>query len=386
METTSFGRVLGLWAAGLGAAAQFGKVSVSYPLLAEHYGSTGAALGFAVSLVGFVGVIFGVTAGLIVARVGYRRALLAALGLGVLMSAYQASLPALPLFLVSRAFEGASHLAIVVAAPTLIAQISAPQHRGFTLSLWSTFFGVAFAFLVLVGEPLARLHGVGALFGAHAIYMAVMAGLIAVALPRDVIGPRDVPLSLGSVLRDHGRIYSSPSLSAPALGWVCYAAAWVATLTIMPLFMAEESRALIVAAMPLAGIATSMTLGVWLLRRVPAVQVILTGFACSFTASVLIWLTGAGWSYLMLAMSLGLVQGASFTAIPQLNPTPQGQAMANGALAQMGNLGNTLGTPVLALLVAGQGRGGFMIFAGTVFACGFGIHLLLSRLRARNTD
>ena len=61
MEQTRFLTVIGLWAAGLGAAAQFGKLSVSFSLLADHYGSGGAALGFAVSLVGFVGILFGVT-------------------------------------------------------------------------------------------------------------------------------------------------------------------------------------------------------------------------------------------------------------------------------------------------------------------------------------
>ncbi len=57
--------VLSIWFAGLGAAAQFGKVAVLYPSLAEHY-SADTAIAFMVSLVGAAGLVFGTTAGLLV--------------------------------------------------------------------------------------------------------------------------------------------------------------------------------------------------------------------------------------------------------------------------------------------------------------------------------
>ncbi|MFC6584404.1 MFS transporter [Sulfitobacter aestuariivivens] len=174
-EKTPFALIFALWGAGLGAAAQYGKVSVIFDLLPQVYPDAGAAIGFIVSLVGFVGILFGVAAGLLVARIRYRRALLGALWIGAGVSAFQAVLPALPLMLAARMLEGVSHLAIVVAAPTLIAQISAPRDRGLTLTLWGTFFGVAFAVLAWAGRPLALSLGVPALFMAHAAYMAVFA-------------------------------------------------------------------------------------------------------------------------------------------------------------------------------------------------------------------
>ena len=72
--------VLLLWAAGLGAAAQFGKISILYEDLRASYGGNGeVALGLVVSIVGMVGLIFGTTAGLLVARIGPRRAIVTAL-------------------------------------------------------------------------------------------------------------------------------------------------------------------------------------------------------------------------------------------------------------------------------------------------------------------
>ena len=51
-EHTSFLRVFALWAAGLGAAAQYGKMSVIFDLLPKIYPQAGASLGFLVSMVG----------------------------------------------------------------------------------------------------------------------------------------------------------------------------------------------------------------------------------------------------------------------------------------------------------------------------------------------
>ncbi|QBF32242.1 MFS transporter [Thalassococcus sp. S3] len=385
-DRTSFGVVFAVWIAGLGSAAQFAKVSVTFDALSAHYGETGATLGFAVSLVGLVGILLGVVAGLLVARTGYRRSLLAALLLGALVSAWQATLPPFALLLVSRAIEGISHLAIVVAAPTLIAQYSAVRHRGFTLSLWSTFFGVAFALLAWFGVPFAAAYGMGALYAAHAAYMAAMALLIWWQVPADKPRSTDALPSGAQLLSDHLRIYRSPRLSAPALGWVFYAASFLAILTIMPRFLAPEMRETVIGIAPLIGIAVSMTLGVLLLRLVSAVVVAQAGFLGCVACSLLIWAMPMSiWPYLMLFGAMGLIQGASFAAVPQLNSDAAGQAAANGAVAQMGNVGTTLGTPLLAALVASADTTGFLIFGCGAFCAGFFIHAILSA-RRRHDD
>lgn len=382
---TNWRLVLLIWAAGLGAAAQYGKVSVVYDQLPAIYPQAGPSLGFAVSLVGFVGIVFGVVAGLLVARLGYRRTLLAALWVGAGLSVLQANLPPVPVLLAARALEGASHLAIVVAAPTFIAQLSAPRHRGFTLSLWSTFFGVSYTVLVMLGLPLVARFGVPALFVAHAVWMAVLAVILSRALPRLGAQGDAPPLSVAGVLRDHAAIYRSPFIAAPALGWLFYTFCFLALLTLLPPFIPPEIRAATLAAMPLVSIVVSMTLGVALLRRVTAVAVVVLGFALTAGCLIwLLWLPGAPLACLCLSGALGLVQGASFAAVPALNDTPAHQAQANGAMAQMGNLGNTLGTPALAAIVATAGYSGMILLALIVFAAGALLHLWMAyRRRSR---
>ncbi|MFN7599188.1 MAG: MFS transporter, partial [Cereibacter sp.] len=136
--------VLALSAAGLGAAAQFGKISVIFDLLVADYGTPGR-VAFMVSIVGLVGLVFGTTAGIFGQRIGLRRVLLGALLLGAALSAFQALLPPYPVMMASRILEGASHLGIVVAGPVLIAQTAPQRHQGLAMTLWSSFFGLSFA-------------------------------------------------------------------------------------------------------------------------------------------------------------------------------------------------------------------------------------------------
>ena len=368
-----------LWLAGLGAAAQYGKISVIFDRLPAIYPEAGQALGFIVSLVGFVGILFGVVAGLLVARLGYRRALIGALWGGAALSLLQALLPPLPAMLALRALEGASHLAIVVAAPTLIAQLSAPRHSGLSLTLWSTFFGVSYTALVWAGLPLVDSYGVAALFLAHASWMAALALLLGRNLRALSVQRPKGAMTFASVLRDHVTIYRSPFVSAPAIGWLFYTFCFLALLTLIPPYLPDDMRAPVLGAMPLVSIAVSMTLGVALLRFVPGMSVVLLGFG--LTVLCLIWLLlspGLPMACLALAAALGLVQGASFAVVPQLNGTAATQAQANGAMAQMGNVGNTLGTPALAGVLSVAGYHGMIGLAAIVFAVGGAVHIWLA--------
>lgn len=381
---TRFGLVLLLYAAGLGAAAQYGKASVLFPALRELYPDAGATLGFVVSGIGLLGIVFGLAAGLVVARLGFRRLLIGALLFGAAMSAFQATLPALPLMIASRVAEGLSHLVIVVAAPTLIAQVSAPRHAVFTLTLWSTFFGVSFALLAWLGQPFAARHGAGALILGHGIFMAAVAAALGFALPRQ----RDVPdgprLSPAAIARQHLTIYRSPFIAAPAAGWLFYTLGYVSLVTILPDYVDPAARSMVTGAMPFAGMVVSMTLGVLLVTRFGAVPVTVAGFVVAVPLALAFGLSvGSATLAITLIAALGLVQGSSFAAVPELNPSAEARAEANGGLAQAGNLGNTLGTPLLLAATAGFGLAGLTVFAMLCFGAGAAVHLWLAARRRR---
>lgn len=376
--------VLLLWCAGLGAAAQFGKISVIYEDLRALYGGQGEmALGLVVSVVGIVGLVFGTTAGLIVARIGPKRAIVSAMALGALVSAVEATLPGWPLMILARVAEGLSHLTIVVVGPVMIAGLAPEPKRPFAMTLWSSFFGVTYAVLALAAPPVLAWGGIPGLFLGHAAWMAVLAAVLALVLPADP--PRQVA-PLGNILGQHLRIYASPRLAAPAMGFCFYTFLYVACLTLLPPETPLAQRALMATGMPLVSIAISLTLGVRLLGRMSAVRLVQWGYAAAIPGFLLL---GLGWGQGMamlaggfwLSAALGIVQGASFAAIPELNAAAGDRAAAAGAIAQLGNLGTTTGTPVLAALLAGAGPGAMVALA--VLFCGFGVavHALQARRR-----
>lgn len=383
--------IFALWAAGLGAAAQFGKMSVIYPALefvysgnsAEGYPAQSAvAIGLILSVVGLVGLVFGTTAGLLVARIGEKRVIVAAMALGAAVSVAQMSLPSYPVMILTRILEGISHLAIVVVGPTMIAGLASRRFQGAAMTLWSSFFGVSYAGLFYFGPQMMLDHGPQSLLGLHAAWMAALAVILALALPRD--SAEALKPMAGGIMSMHRAIYTSPFLAAPAMGFVCYTVTYVAILTLLPAQMGDKGG-FIGVAMPLISIAVSLTLGVWLLSRMSAVALVQAGFAVAIAASFGLWLmwgqaAAVGFA-LTIGASLGIVQGASFAALAELNPTPEGRAMGAGAIAQLGNLGTTTGTPILVWALDRAGVSGLVLFLAGFSALGIVIHAVQARRR-----
>lgn len=380
-------QILALWAAGLGAGGQFAKFSVIFSTMASVYPGQGFSLGFLVSLISALGIVLGLFAGLVVARFGYRRLLLIALILGGLISFLQSLLPSFSLMLAMRVLEGASHLVIVVATPTLIAHLAPPRWRPLAMTLWGTFFSVSFAVVAILGVPLVNAAGPAALFAAHGAYMWFTAMVLALLLPRQRALPpaQNGQFDLRRIARLHVDIYRSPFIAAPAVGWLFYTLAFVACLTLMPSAVPTESRAMVSWLMPIAGIATSMSFGVMLMRWISAYGVIMLGFGAALAVALaMLALPANPWMAVLLMAALGLVQGASFAAVPQLNETDEARAYANGAMAQTGNLGNSMGTPVLLAVILVFGPAGIVVFLTMAFAAALSVHYWMAIRRRRH--
>lgn len=170
------------------------------------------------------------------------------------------------------------------------------------------------------------------------------------------------------------------------MGFFCYTFLYVALLTLLPQQTPDGFRRLAASGMPFISIALSLTLGVWLLTRMTPVRLVQRGYALTVPAFVLL---AAGWGNgammtlagLWLSAALGLVQGGSFAAIPALNPTAKMRARAAGAIAQLGNLGTTTGTPVLAAILAATGPWGLAVVATAACLTGIGLHAAQARRR-----
>jgi hypothetical protein len=117
------------------------------------------------------------------------------------------------------------------------------------------------------------------------------------------------------------------------------------------------------------------------------VALVKAGFVAAMIAAVGLW---AFWAQpmavlfaLAVAAALGIVQGASFAALAELNPSPEGRAKAAGAIAQLGNLGTTTGTPMLVWAMEKAGQTGLALFLIGFSALGIALHRLQAQRRSQ---
>jgi predicted MFS family arabinose efflux permease len=351
-----------LFVVGLLAAAQFGKISLALGPLGDVYGRTDTQLALGVSLVGVVGILFGATAGVMVGGIGARRVILAALALGAGLSVFQAVFPPYPVFLATRVLEGVSHLALVVAAPTIMAAVSASRDQSVVMGIWGMFFGVSFALMAVALSILLPVIGLNGLYLAHGSLMATLCVLLWPLLPRGMAAQ-----SAQGWIDVHREIYSKVRIAAPALCFLWHTLIFVALLT----FMAPALDAPWLAPLlPLIALLGTFGAGVAARWRAPDV-VARIGFFGSIMFAVALLLTDALWTVFPFFFFVGIVPGASFAAIPYLNKTSADQAGANGALAQLGNVGTASGTPIFALALSGAGVNGLLWLTIVLSGLGF---------------
>ncbi|MEL6958552.1 MAG: MFS transporter [Pseudomonadota bacterium] len=344
---TPWGLIFLLWTVGLLAAGQFAKVSLTLGPLAAAYPD--APVAFIVSAVAITGIALGAVAGSVVARIGARRAILIAVALSGVMSLVQALPLSFGLLLVSRAVEGVGHLLLVVALPTMIAALARPADKPLVMGLWGAFFGVAFALLALVTPYLRDIGDVRALFAGHGAALSLLWPVLYQLVPRVMAGGQPIP----NLIALHRTLYATPRLYAPAIGHGIYASLFIALVAYLP----QALGALwLVPVLPLANLTGTLLSGV-IARRIKASHLSVLFFCLAAVLFAAVGATGSPMLALCAFFATGITAGANFAAVPELNDAPAQQARANGAMAQIGNIGTFSGTPLFAM-VAGTGLWG----------------------------
>lgn len=384
---TAWLEVFLLWFAGISAAMQFAKFSVSYNELLAYYQAGPTWTGAAISVVGIIGLIFGVTAGLIAGKIGYRKVLLGALFLGATLSFIQSTLPSFEIVMATRVLEGFSQLGVVVAAPTMIARLSAPHHRSITMGIWGTFFGVAFALAGLFGQPLIEAFALNGLYLAHGLFISAMIIALLLLLENDESRFSDAPLpSQASYFQKLGKVYRTPQTLLPGLIFVFYTSTLVSLLTYIPNFIeSTHLRTTMQVVLPLlstAGTFLAGTLSQYLMRPQRVAQIAYAGLALGALMLAQDISSEVLFSIIVGEMVLcaGLIPGAALAMVPRLARNTEEQANGYGLIAQMGNLGATIGPPSYAAMITAFGLYG--LIGEVLFVCLMGglFALLAARL------
>ena len=362
--------IFALWGAGLLAGGQFAKVSV---ILSEYqiiYPRHADQVAWLLTLVSVVGALLGGAAASLANRFGLRHVLILSLISAGGLSLWQATYPSFALMALSRFVEGVTHLGIVVTAPALMAETSTDRWRGATMALWGTFFGVSFAIFGWFGIPFVDVAGVSGLLqlhGACLLIIAVVVGLL-------VRGHR-VSDAQNTSSRQNGKsallAFQDARIAWSGIGWLFYTLTFLALLTILPAQLSPDLKPQITTAMSLVGIATGILILPIALLYIKATTAVLAGF---LLASLL---TAAGaWSNpIVLAIALfailGIIQSGTFAAVAELNQSTDARTLGYGAMAQTGNLGNLIGTPLLLYVLEVFDVATLLVTISAIYGAGF---------------
>lgn len=350
---------------GIAAGMQFAKVAAVFLPVAAAFDAPETVAALFVSAPAVVGMVLGLTASVLAARIGFRRVIVGCLAIGAILSLVQSFLPPLPVFLGARVLEGVAHLGLVISCPVLIILVSAPRHVSLAMSLWGAFFGLAFAFAGWLAPIVEQAGGVGAVFLAHAILLAVLLAAVLLVLPHVPGEQPNREAHPEGFFRAHVDAYRSPRQFLPGVVFIFHTLMYVPLVTFVPLFADDASIAgVLLVWMPLVSIIGTIAAGfVGQYTTTPPV-VLIVGYAGVAVLVIATWALLAGEiPILLVPLALmffsGLIQGAAFGLIPSLSTDPTVTSRANGVLTQLGNLGSTVGPPLFASLIAGTGAAGF---------------------------
>jgi MFS family permease len=134
-ERTRWGATAAVLAAGVVGAFQIGKLPASLPVLRDDLGLGLIAAGWVISTISAVGVVAGVASGWIGDRFGHRRMLLT--GMAIMAAGTLAGAAAWngASLIASRLIEGLGYIAIITAAPSLLATVSAPRDHSMVMGV-----------------------------------------------------------------------------------------------------------------------------------------------------------------------------------------------------------------------------------------------------------
>lgn len=367
--------VVVLYACGLLAAAQLGKLSALAPLIAAdlHLGlPTVASL---ISLLEVGGATLGAVAGLLAHRLGLRRALrwgvtgLAAAGLGSALAQGAAGLMAW------RLLEAAGYLGVIVSAPVLIAHhagAAGARVQGLALTLWSTFVPVGLALGAWAAAAAGQALGWrGAVLGGGTLAAALALAVWRLPLPARADAP--AAPAHGVALADGE---AAPAAALPqrlgaaawclALAFHAFALFEVGILALLPTLLVQQAGLTAAAAGQWTGVASlsavaGSAVAAWLLKHGHPLRGAVT-VSLAVPALLLFGVfTTAPHPLVAVALAIalnmlgGVFASLTFALLPRVAGAPSQMVKVNGLIAQCGASGSLLGPPLMAACVQAGG-------------------------------
>lgn len=367
---THWPAVLAAALGGVAVAMSVGKVPLALPTLREELGLSLVQAGWVSSMLTTLAVVAALGFGLAAGRIGALRMVLGGLAVSALASLGALAVPALSaaagfqLLMATRFFEGAGFMAVSVAGPALISAATAPADRRFALGVWASYMPAGAGVAMALSPLLLPSTGWRGLWVAAAAMLAVAA--LAAWQQRAWYAPAG------------GSSHAAPA--GPALAVLRQPLPWLLALTFgawalqhfalivwLPTFLKEQRGlsagwvALLTCVMLLVNVPGNLIGGALVQRGVPRGRLIAVAHTLTGLCGLGLFNEALpdGQRYgLCVALSFigGVIPAAVMSSSALLARNPRQIGALQGLVMQGSQLGQFIGTPLIAAVVAASGQ------------------------------
>ena len=343
---------------GVVASAQIGKAIISVPLIRSDLSLGFDVGGLIVAIFATMGATMGIGAGVVVGRLGVRRSLIGGMGAIAVGSVVGAGASDELVLLAARIIEGIGFFGVVLAIPSILAQLVPRDARDFVMAIWSAYMPAGIM-LTLFAAPLLSFIGWRNFWLANALVASACAALLAIYAPSVSARARE---PAGRFSSQAMTVVRHPSCLVLAFAFFAYSCQIFSLTFALPLLLTSAHNV----ALGTAGLLSALVLAVsaighvasgFLLRAGVPIWVNIAASFGFFALSGFAIYGGALAPYgisLIAALALGiggLAPGAIYAAAPHAAPAPPAVPPTIGLVQQASNLGQFAGPVVLGLWV-----------------------------------
>jgi predicted MFS family arabinose efflux permease len=389
VEASSGRALLLLIGSGVVASAQIGKAIISIPLIRDDLALGFDLAGLIVAIFATLGATMGIGAGIVVSRLGVRQSLIGGMAIIAVGNVIGASAPDEYVLLAARIVEGVGFMGVVLAIPSMLAQLARREVRDTVMAAWSAYMPAGIMLMLFAG-PLLPTIGWRNFWFANALAASLCAVLLAIHAPAMSTAPCE-PTS--RFLAEVAAVVRRPRCLVLAFAFFAYSCQIFSLSFALPLLLTSAydvslSTAGLLSALVLAVSAIGHVSSGFLLRAgVPIWTNIAAAFLFFAFSGFAIYggaLTAQGTS-LVAALALGiggLAPGAIYAAIPRAAPVPSAVPPTIGLVQQASNLGQFAGPVVLGLWIDHLGWQAAPAIVAPVALVGLACALVLRRILA----
>ena len=345
------------------------KVPPIMTVLIQAFNLNIASAGWLMSIFAITGVILAIPAGFILQKFGPKTTGLLSVGFVVVGAVLGAISKSAGFMLFSRFIEGVGMGLVAVVAPAAIAMWFPGETRGTPMGIWATWVPIGNIVMFNIAPRLAASSGWQAVWWAGAIYAAITFVLYALLfrMPKQeemAGGPPPEGGPEGGKPPSLGKAMANTSLWLISFEFMCFNLVFLALSTFYPTFLNTVRNYDLATASFITSITMMITiftapLGGFISDRIGSRKLVIV---VPFVLVALLFLLPfhvTGWMVPALMILMGILVGpiptATFSAVPEVMPSPQLAGIGMAVLALGQNLGMVIGPAIFGPLAASVG-------------------------------